>query len=515
MHRVIFSLLGRAAFLIVALPGLALGMGSMPDTTPFRVVVPTPMTSMDPVQTVDAATLQVHLNTYALLYRQRASGALEPSLATGASSSQDRRHWKIELRKGVHFCGTAEGREVNAEDVAATLLRAASHPRSRVSWLFRGLKKEGGKPAIQVTGPYSLSIDFDRPIDLPRYLALPQLGILPHEAAGQDKLDFKGHSLGSGPYEITRVLPDRIELEACPLGWPRASVNNVSLRVIRDPEVALGVLSAGRADAMDLSFSQWRRMQEPDAVPKGFRLVEQARVADFEFILLNTHNPKLRDPRIRQALNYSLDRARLCAGPLLGYCVPGDFTSVITDAKPANDLYRPDLAQAAWKAAPVRPDSLTLLSLPDERNVTTASWAAEQWRKAFGLETKIRTIEFGPLLGTLFSGKNYDMATLWVQPLADIPEIWYLAWQPGDLPPKGRNVARLDDPDFTAAFRDFQALGSRPEILKRVEESLRANPPAIPLGRRRDAWLISERYQWEKGPILVMELWTVSRQEKP
>ena len=512
MLRTACILLRRATFLTLLIPGLVLAMTSAPKSGPFRVVVSTPMTSLDPVQTVDAATLQVHLNTYALLYRQRASGTLEPSLATEARPSQEGRHWEIELRKGVHFCGTAQGREVRAEDVVATLLRAATHPRSRVSWLFRDLKKAGNNPAIKVTGPYSLTLDFDRPIDLPRYLALPQLGILPQEAAERDKLDFKGHSLGSGPYRITKVLPDRIELEACPLGWPHATVKEVSLRVIRDPEVALGVLSAGRADAIDLSFSQWRRMQKPGAVPKGFRLVEQARVADFEFIVLNTQNPKLRDRRIRQALNYALDRAKLCSGPLLGYCVPGDFTSIITDAQPTNDLYRPDLAKAAWKAAPEHPTSLTLLSLPDERNVTTASWVAEQWRQAFGLETKIRTIEFGPLLGTLFGGKDYEMATLWVQPLADIPEIWYLAWQPGDLPPKGRNVARLDDPDFTSAFRDFQARGSRPEILKRVEDSLRANPPAIPLGRRRDAWLISEHYQWKKGPVLAMELWMVSRQ---
>lgn len=502
-----FALLCGSCFLVP--PSFAAGPTA--PLQPFRLVMESPPTSLDPIQTVDAATLQLHLNTYSLLFRQRAEGHLEPSLAKSARSSQDGRHWDIQIRRGVYFCGTANGREVTAKDVAATLLRAARHPRSRVSWLFARCVQDAGIPRIKAVGRDMLSLDFIEPIDLPRYLSLPQLGILPKEAAERADFNFNGRSHGSGPYRIVALQPDRVDLESCQNGLPKAETPHVSLQVVRDPEVALGALTSGRFDAMALSFSQWRKMKLPGAVPKGFRLQEVKTVAEFDFLVMNTQSPKLRDKNIRQALNFALDRAALCSGPLLGYCVASDFTSSMTGKGTSNALFRPDAARAAWASASNKPDSLTLLSLPDARNVTAATWVAEQWRTTFGIRTEIRTLEFGPMLGTLMGGNDFDVATLWVQPLADIPEIWYLAWQPGDLPPKGRNISRLDNAGFASVFRSLQEPGKQkqPAVLDEIDHLLQEDPPAIPLGQRLDAWLLSDRFDWQMGPVMANELWMI------
>lgn len=107
-------------------------------------------------------------------------------------------------------------------------------------------------------------------------------------------------------------------------------------------------------------------------------------------------------------------------------------------------------------------------------------------------------------------GKDFQIAGLWVQPLVNIPEIWYLAWQPGDLPPKGRNVARLDDPAFTKAFYTLQTDSQpREEVLREVELALEQNPPAAPLYRRKEGWLVSERFEWRLGPVIAIELWAI------
>ena len=475
----------------------------------FEVAVSAPFTSLDPVRTVDANTLQLHLNTYSLLFRQRRNGEVEPSLAVSADSP-DRKRWEIVLRRGVHFCGVAGDREVNADDVVATLTRAALSPNSRVSWVFREVEKAGGKPRIEKLAADRLAVYFREPVDLPRYLTLPQLGVLPAEVIDR-KLSPTESSMGSGPYRISRYGPDGVELTACAGGFPKAKIDKVRIRIVRDRQVAMGMIKSGQVDAMELDFSQWRQVTTEKGAPKDTRLVYNANPADFRYILFNTRDPRLRDPAARRALNHALDRSKLCRGPLLNFCRPVNFVSAMEGVEGGNDLYQPEKAKQEWQALASPPREITLLTFSNEVDRTVAQWVAREWKKTLGLEVKVKVMDFGPLLGTLFGGKEFTAATLWVQPLSDLPEIWFLAWQPGDMPPRGRNISRLDDPRFTALFNELRQRGRvQGWLSQKVEAVLEQDPPAAPLYQLTWAWLVNKDYELPVGRIKTLELWEVT-----
>lgn len=343
---------------------------------------------------------------------------------------------------------------------------------------------------------------------------MPQLGILPHEIARQPNFTFNNKSYGSGPYRISKLQPDRIELMAHVHGFPKSHLKKITLHVIRDKEVALGLLKAKKMDAMELNFAQWRRFKSQSSIPEGLHLETVSETADFEFLVLNTEHSSIKDKNLRRALMYALDRFALCSGPMLDYCNATDFTSPLAGKSATNDLYQPDKALQLWKSVADRPKEITLLAFPDDRNLIAASWVAEQWLSVLGLKTSIKTMDFGPMIGTLMGGKAFEIAQLWVQPLVDIPEIWYLTWQPGAYPPQGRNIARFHDSFFTDQFNKLQSGDTkRTKTLETIEMILRDNPPAIPLYRRKTAWMISNRYIWKLGPVLIMELWTVQAKE--
>jgi len=518
-------------FIFIALTALALISCSRKAETrrPFTMRVPMPMTSFDPVQTVDAATLQIHLNTYSLLFRQRASGKVEPSLALSATPLDNGRTWKVTIRSGVRFCNSRYTHEVLAEDVAATLRRAATHPASRVAWLFSALRSSDEDGGVKVTGKYELVLSFKKPIDLPRYLTLPQLGILPHEVAADKDFVFGQESIGSGPYRIAAVEPGTIRLQRCESGFPRANLPSVDLKVIRDENVALEMLKSRTIDAMEVDFTGWHEFNSGNnsEIP-GYKKYVVDKTADFEFLLFNVQNPAVKAPLVRRALMYALDRRELCSTALKDYCSPVSFIPKYGNPVPEQSgeddpLYRPELARKLWQdAGAARPSRLELYAFSETRNYTVAQWVARQWEKLLGVKVDVKTYDFGSLFGILFGGQGFEISELWVQPLSDLYEIWYLAWQPDDLPPRGRNISRYQNPTFKKLFADlvhaeFIQGARNPDDIKRlmsrVEEVLEDDPPAIPLYARKQVWLVSNRYKWQFGPYIVPELWQLQETE--
>jgi len=491
------------AFVAIMMLGACSESTESPPPDPIhdvlRVALESAPTTLDPLLTVDAPTLQLHLNTYALLYRQLSDGTLRPSLAKSATSPDDGLTWEFILRDNVRFCGVANERTVTAADVAATLQRAANHPSSRVAWLFERVEKGvDGALEINAEGADRLRVRFAVATDAPRYFSLPQLGVLPAELASDPDYVFRS-SVGAGPYRITEYTPGRIELAACRAGDRTARISLVELTVTRDLEVAFSNYAQGGLDLVPLSFGKWKALKSGAAKSPRGRLVEQAGAAHLEFLLFNSNAPGLADPDLRRAMLYALDRSQLCNRVLLGVCDPANFIS----ARPGNEsdasLYRPSAAMSALERSTVVPAKLRLLSFPDEFSMTYARWAARAW-------------EYGQLLGTLFGGQEFDMATLWVAPLVDVPEIWNLAWQPGDPPPGGRNVARIDIPGFAGVYEQLKTVeGAESAILiSEAERLLESNPPAVPLFQRRFAWLLADGFDWNPGPILALELWRIA-----
>jgi ABC-type transport system substrate-binding protein len=500
------------ALLVIALGGCR-ARQEAPEPVTFRFGIAAPLTSLDPVQTVDALTLELHLNTHSLLFRQRSNGTLEPSLALEARSNDRKTRWEITIRDNVWF-PAPYGHAVTAEDVAATLLRAAEYEGSRVRWVFSRLARDAnGQPAIAARDATTVVLEFQDPVDLPRYLALPQLGILPKEVCSRAKFDFANKSYGSGPFFVEAFDPERIVLRANDRGWPRPHVAVVELHVVRDAEVAFAMVASGRLDGVELSLLQQLRMAKGERLPQGVRLITVPRSVHWEFLAFHTQLGPCSDKSLRRALLFSLDRRDLCTGPLGGTCSPTNFVGPQLGTEFKEDpLYRPDWARSEWQQAGQRPKKLEVLVVANERSVTMGRSLASQWQKTFKVGVALVQLDPGPLFGRVMSQEPFELADFWVQPLADLPEIWFLAWQPGDFPPRGRNFTRYSNPAFADLFallRRESKIEVNSAIWQRLEDLLEADPPAIPLFQRRADFVVRDGFDWSVGPVLALEFFEV------
>ena len=133
---------------------------------------------------------------------------------------------------------------------------------------------------------------------------------------------FKKHPIGAGPYKFVSTKPGiEVVLEAFPDYWRR--VPNIKTLVMRSvPEATTRALmvQTGEADIATRSTGRRRRPQErPRRQDRG----DQARL-DLLDRVHRQWDPKSpwHDLRLRQAVNYALDRQRINEAACLGFCPP-------------------------------------------------------------------------------------------------------------------------------------------------------------------------------------------------
>jgi peptide/nickel transport system substrate-binding protein len=233
----------------------------------------------------------------------------EPDLAAQLPSrSPDGRTVTVKLRGDVKF---HDGMPLTAEDVVFTY-NAVLDPDSAspLATLLDSLK------AVRAVDATTVEFTLDRPD--PAFFDKLQIGIVPaHALRGQDikTAAFNRKPIGTGPYVIQEFQPGgRIVMEANPgyfRGAPR--IKRVVLTAVPDENARVALLEKGTIDAAGIVPKLAGRVRE-----SGRYNVLEVRTADARTLALPTRDPVLRDPAVRRALSFAVDRERLVAGTLAG-----------------------------------------------------------------------------------------------------------------------------------------------------------------------------------------------------
>lgn len=242
-----------------------------------------------------------------LIFRNPDTGKYEPQLATDWTWV-DPQTLDLTIRKGVTF---HNGDPLTADDVAFTLNMVVSPDskvvtKQNVNWIKSAEKIGDDKVRIHLVGPFPAAIE---------YLAGPVV-IYPEAYFKKVGLDgFAKAPIGSGPYKVTSVMPGKgVKMEKntaywkdSPLGQPK--IGKLEFRVIPDPETQVAELMTGGLDWI------WRvqadQAKQLGAVPNITVLAaETMRVG---FLQLDSQgrapgSEPLKDPRVRQAIAYAIDR---------------------------------------------------------------------------------------------------------------------------------------------------------------------------------------------------------------
>ncbi|GAA1711693.1 ABC transporter substrate-binding protein [Fodinicola feengrottensis] len=303
----------------------------------LTVAVPSAPNSLNPA-TVDNAFVSYTMLAYDPLIYQASDGSLKPALAASwkyvGTGNKD---FTLALRPGVTF---SDGGALTAAGVKASLDYARKAVGAQAQLL-------GAVQSVDVTGPLSLSIKLAAPVPLMPQILTQFYGvgeiISPKGLADPAKLTVSTPSAGIGAYVFdpsTSVAGDHYTYVAR-RGYydpSRQHYQKIVMRVIANPQAALNALKTKQVDVItgaDVATAAQAKAagMQVASVPfvwQGLNLIDRG----------GQVSKPLGDVRVRQAINYAIDRATVSRAVLGQYGVPTVQTVV-----PGADGYSPAAAK--------------------------------------------------------------------------------------------------------------------------------------------------------------------------
>ncbi|MPZ47853.1 MAG: hypothetical protein GEU75_00785 [Dehalococcoidia bacterium] len=308
---------------------------------------------------------------------------------------------------------------------------------------------------------------------------------------------FNQQPVGSGPYRLAELTPERAVLEANPahhLGQP--FIQRLELRFYRHEGLLLSALEAGQIDGaffsrglgpVELQELQQRTSLRLSAFPTG----------ETAYVYFNLRLPVFQDRRVRQALLYALDRDALVTDVFDGQALRADSplsagTWAYSDAL---GRYDPDpnvaaalLSEAGWLPGPdgVRRRAgldlaFTLAVNNDPVRVTVANQIAGRW-SAIGVRATVEASGATNIVRELIEPRDFE-ALLFANVVQDDPDP-YLAWHSSQTGPRGANLSSLRDDRIDGLLEEARLLAAperRATLYAEFQEVFAQEVPAIPL----------------------------------
>jgi peptide/nickel transport system substrate-binding protein len=250
-----------------------------------------------------------------------AKGEPTPALATEWKSTSPTT-WTFKLRPGLTF-GNKE--KLDAAAVVATFDYLQSE-QGKATVVGRELLTLSAAKAISETEVEFTTAKPD-PI-VPNRVA--SMYVVPPKAwAELGPKGFAAKPVGSGSYQVESWNPGKVVFTAFDGSWRKPKVSRLELAEIGDPAARLQALQSGQLDlALGLAPDQLHRIKEAGAVAQ---VNPAPQVMSLAFVTTKGTSP-LTDRRVRQALNYAVDKQsivdKLMAGlgkPASQGATPGAF----------------------------------------------------------------------------------------------------------------------------------------------------------------------------------------------
>ncbi|MHB1135112.1 MAG: ABC transporter substrate-binding protein [Chloroflexota bacterium] len=232
-----------------------------------------------------------------------------PELAEKWDFSSDGKQMTLKLRQGVKF---HNGKEFTSADVKYSVEFGSTDERTTMRTLYRTIK------AVETPDKYTAVFQFDS-VNPSIFDILDTLFIV-----DKDTFADRGKTAnGTGPFKLSLYAPnDRIEMVAFPDYWDKGKpyLDKYVVRQIPDAAAMIINLESGAVDAVwQPSYLDIVRLKGSGGKFVGDMGAPGAVLFD---IALNVKSPNLTDKRVRQAIAWSVDRARFSKTVLQGLVEP-------------------------------------------------------------------------------------------------------------------------------------------------------------------------------------------------
>ena len=269
--------------------------------------------SFDPANNDSTASECILHNMFSHLYTQTAGGETIPDLAESYEILDDTT-WQFKLKDGVTF---SNGDKLTAADVKFSLERPATDTGLRENQYFSVIA------GVDVVDDTTLNIrTFDPYPALLSLVSKAGSEILPAsyvESCGGME-GFQKAPVGSGPYKfVSWAKDDSVVMEKNDTYFDDGNIkrdfDRIIYKVIPEESTRVSELLTGGIDiAENVSPNEWERINSNN----GTSVVFGNNARDF-MILCNTKSDSpISDVRVRQALEYAIDKQLICDTILSG-----------------------------------------------------------------------------------------------------------------------------------------------------------------------------------------------------
>jgi len=415
-----------------------------------------------------------------------------PMLATSHDWSADHKALIVKLRQGVTF---HDGEKLDAAAVKFNLERHKN---------MQGSNRRGELApvtGVEVLDPQTVRLNLAAPFAPLLAVLTDRAGMMVSPKAAQAAGEkFGAAPVCSGPFRfVERVAQDRIVVERFANYWNKGAIHfeRIVYTPIVDATVRLANLRSGQLDFIE-------RMA-PSDVPglKGDSRFKVAKIVEigYQGITINIgkseqsqKNPLGRDPRVREALELSLDRGAIVQVAMDGeaeignqWVAPDNSWYAKNMPMPKRDIAR---AKALLAAAGVPNPSFTLMT-PTTSDAQKIAQVVQAMAKDAGFDVKIQSTEFATSLNLADKGQ-FDAYMLAWSGRAD-PDGNLFSFHACKQPLNYAGYCRPETDELINRSRSTNDPAQRRKIFEQIAEAIGKERPVVYLFHRHWLWAHSAK----------------------
>lgn len=494
--------------------------------------------SMDPAFARDLYVMWMTHMVYNTLVETDDQLRLVPSLARSWEKSPDGRIYWFFLRDSVYFHDSpafpgGRGRKLVAQDVVYTFERLIDPATaSPGAWIFGGRIIED-RP-FRALSDSVVEIRLKEPFaPLPGILTMPYTGIVAREVVEYWGRDFRSHPCGTGPFQFHLWEEgNQLILHRHPRYWERDGQGNrlpyldaVQVHFVTSKATEFFQFLQGKLDFvnnLDPSFKDLILRRDGTLKP-GLESKMQWSVRTYlntEYLGFLMDSQKVMDPhhpvrhrKVRQAINYALDREKIARYFRNGTVVPATG-GMIPPGLPGHDSsrtigyeYQPQKALALLEEAgyPQGRGLSPLEILCPDNYADIVQFIATQLQE-IGIDARVSIMQPNILREQMSRSQALCFRAQWI---ADYPDAeTYMVVFQGDLPAPP-NYTRFRDPRFDRLYS--QALSApdslRPILYRRMDSLAMDQAPVVPIYYEQLLHFTSPRVRgFSSSPMNLIEL---------
>lgn len=455
-----------------------------------RIAQGNDLTTTDPHQTVTVTDYNILWHIYDALARRDQAGEFVPWLATGWKILNDTT-WEFALRQGVTF---SNGEPFDASTVKYNIERILDPKISvRVATWLKPISR------MEVVNAGTVRIHTKEPFPtLVRQLAT--IFMVPPKYTAQDPARLSRQPIGTGPYRLVEwVKDDRVTLERRSGAWGKMpDIGTVIFRPIPEDGTRIAALLTGEVDLItNVPPTETKRI----AASSGRRVAIVPSNRGM-LVLFNAEKPPFSDRRVRQAVNYAIDKEALINSffegkttPLDGQLTTSDYFGHNPSLKPYP--YEPAKARQLLAEAGYLNGFQTTFDSPSGRYLLDkeVSQAVAGQLAQVGIRAEVQVLEWGVYMSKLTKAHQLAPTALigWAWPTFDAGGLLSLIKE-------GSPYSYYKSPDFNRLLNAANATmdsQKRKELLYQAARVLYEDPPGAFLYREPNIYGLGDRLTWK------------------